>query len=71
MAVVTVVAGVLLGAVDLLLQKSLPYPWANLANSSAVWAIGAFGLGLWAAPGAGRGRAVGVDRRGRVLAGGF
>jgi hypothetical protein len=44
---VTVAAGVLLGVVDLLLQKSLPYPWANLANSSAVWAVLAFGLG-WA-----------------------
>ncbi len=33
--------------VDLLLQRSLPYPWANLANSSAVWALGAFGIGWW------------------------
>ncbi|HEV7962516.1 MAG TPA: DUF6518 family protein [Actinoplanes sp.] len=46
-ALVTVVAGVLLGAVDLLLQRVLPYPWANLANSSAVWALAAFGLGWW------------------------
>jgi hypothetical protein len=46
-AVVTVVGGLLLGAVDLLLQKSLPYPWANLANSAAVWAVAAFGLGMW------------------------
>lgn len=46
--VLTVVAcGILLGAVDLLLQRSLPYPWANLANSSAVWALGAFGIGWW------------------------
>ena len=37
-----VAAGVLLGAGDLLLQRVLPYPWANLANSSAVWAVGAF-----------------------------
>ena len=44
---VTLVAALLLGGVDLLLQKSLPYPWANLANSSAVWAVAAFGLGLW------------------------
>ncbi|PYC65667.1 hypothetical protein C7C45_27700 [Micromonospora arborensis] len=44
----TVLAGgVLLGVVDLLLQRSLPYPWANLANSSAVWAVGAFGIGWW------------------------
>ncbi|WP_412738010.1 DUF6518 family protein [Krasilnikovia sp. MM14-A1259] len=34
--------GVLLGLVDLLLQRNLPYPWANLANSSAVWAVAAF-----------------------------
>jgi hypothetical protein len=46
-ALVTIVAGVLLGAVDLLLQRALPYPWANLANSSAVWALAAFGLGWW------------------------
>ncbi|SCE75994.1 DUF6518 family protein [Micromonospora mirobrigensis] len=46
--VLTVAAcGVLLGAVDLLLQRTLPYPWANLANSSAVWALGAFGIGWW------------------------
>ncbi|MEV4495425.1 DUF6518 family protein [Micromonospora arborensis] len=46
--VVTVLTGgVLLGVVDLLLQRSLPYPWANLANSSAVWAVGAFGIGWW------------------------
>jgi hypothetical protein len=38
---------VLLGALDLLAQKTLPYPWANLANSGAVWAIGAFYMGLW------------------------
>jgi hypothetical protein len=46
-AVVTVLCGLLLGAVDFTLQKLLPYPWANLANSSAVWAVAAFGLGLW------------------------
>ncbi|WP_124771582.1 DUF6518 family protein [Micromonospora inaquosa] len=41
------VGGLLLGVVDLLLQRTLPYPWANLANSSAVWAVGAFGIGSW------------------------
>jgi hypothetical protein len=46
-AVVAVVCGILLGAVDFALQKVLPYPWANLANSSAVWAVAAFGMGLW------------------------
>jgi hypothetical protein len=29
----------LLGPVGLLAQRTLPYPWANLANSAAVWAI--------------------------------
>lgn len=46
-AVVSILAGVLLGVADLLIQKSLPYPWANLANSSAVWAVLAFALGYW------------------------
>jgi hypothetical protein len=43
----TVVGGVALGAIDLLLQRVLPYPWANLANSSAIWALAAYGFGLW------------------------
>jgi Family of unknown function (DUF6518) len=46
-ALIVVVCGILLGVVDLLLQRSLPYPWANLANSSAVWALGAYGIGRW------------------------
>jgi len=46
-ALTVVACGILLGVVDLLLQRSLPYPWANLANSSAVWALGAFGIGWW------------------------
>ncbi len=46
-ALTVVICGILLGAVDLLLQRTLPYPWANLANSSAVWALGAFGIGRW------------------------
>src|SRR6201995_2446069 len=36
------VAGVALGVVDLVLQLHLAYPWADLANSSAVWAVAAF-----------------------------
>ena len=44
---VSVAAGVALGAVDFALQKVLPYPWANLANSAAVWAVAAFALGYW------------------------
>ncbi len=46
-ALTVVACGILLGVVDLLLQRTLPYPWANLANSSAVWALGAFGIGWW------------------------
>lgn len=45
--VATLVGGLALGAVDLLLQRTLPAPWANLANSSAIWALAAFGFGLW------------------------
>ena len=37
--------GLALGPVDLLLQHVLPYPFANLANSPAVWALVAFGVG--------------------------
>lgn len=43
--IISVLAGIVLGVVDLLMQKTLPYPWANLANSSAVWAVLAFLLG--------------------------
>lgn len=43
----SLVAGLILGSLDLVAQKVLPYPWANLANSSAVWAIGAFCFGRW------------------------
>lgn len=50
---VAVVAGVALGVVDLLLQLALPYPWANLANSGAMWALAALGLGAWAGRGHG------------------
>lgn len=40
-----VVVGLALGPVDLLLQHVLPYPFANLANSPAVWALVAFAVG--------------------------
>ena len=45
--VASLFAGLLLGSIDLAAQKSLAYPWANLANSSAVWALGAFYFGRW------------------------
>jgi Family of unknown function (DUF6518) len=44
---VAVIAGALVGFCDVLLQKWLPYPWANLANSGAVWAVAAFLIGAW------------------------
>jgi hypothetical protein len=40
-------AGLLLGPLDLWGQISSPYPWANLFNSPAVWAVAAFGYGKW------------------------
>jgi len=46
-AIATLLGGLALGPVDLLLQEVLPYPWANLANSSAIWALAAYGFGLW------------------------
>ncbi|HEY3507206.1 MAG TPA: DUF6518 family protein [Actinocatenispora sp.] len=49
---VAVAAGVALGVLDLAGQSLLPYPWADLANSAAVWALAAFGLGLWVRAGA-------------------
>lgn len=46
-ATVAVLGGIVLGTLDLLAQAALPYPWANLANSSAVWALAAFAIGTW------------------------
>lgn len=42
------VAGLLLGPLDLWGQVASPYPWAHLFNSPAVWAAAAFGYGRWA-----------------------
>ena len=42
---VPVVVGLALGPLDLLLQRVLPYPFANLANSPAAWALVAFAVG--------------------------
>ncbi len=53
-----ILGGLLLGPSDLLAQNTLLYPWANLANSAAVWALGAFIIGLF--------REVRGSRRGRV-----
>ncbi|MET3961514.1 uncharacterized membrane protein (UPF0136 family) [Marmoricola sp. OAE513] len=44
--VVPAVVGVALGIGDLVAMNHIGYPWANLANASAVWALGAFLLGV-------------------------
>lgn len=43
---VSVGAGVLLGVGDLVWNIGSPGPWATVANSSAVWAVAAFVLGV-------------------------
>ena len=42
---VAVVVGLVLGPLDLLLQRVLPHPFADLANSPALWALVAFCVG--------------------------
>lgn len=37
-----IVGGTSLGALDLLAQRYFAYPWANLANSPAVWGVAGF-----------------------------
>lgn len=59
-AAATPAAGVALGAADLLLQRVLPYPWASLANSLAVWALAAWVFGALVARTAGRGAMAGA-----------
>ena len=46
--VVALIAGALLGPLDLAGQVHTPYPFANLFNSPAVWAAAAFMFGRWA-----------------------
>ncbi|MGX6600928.1 DUF6518 family protein [Micromonosporaceae bacterium Da 78-11] len=58
--VTAVLAGLVLGAVDLLAQRTLAYPWANLANSSAVWAVAAYAVGVWIGPARWRAAAAGT-----------
>jgi hypothetical protein len=36
------VAGILLGALDFVWIKYVPFPWGDLGNSMAVWAVAAF-----------------------------
>jgi hypothetical protein len=52
-AVVAPVAGVLLGALDFVWIKYVPFPFGGLGNSIAVWAVAAFLLGFlsrWTLP---------------------
>jgi hypothetical protein len=44
---VAVVAGLVLGPLDLWGQVNTSYPWAHLFNSPAVWAAAAFAYGRW------------------------
>lgn len=44
---VAVVAGLLLGPLDLWGQVNAPYPWANLFNSPSVWAAASYAYGRW------------------------
>ncbi|MEV0606537.1 DUF6518 family protein [Polymorphospora rubra] len=63
MALTAVVGGFLLGFLDFMWIKWVPYPFAELGNSSAVWAVAAFGFGYWVRSGwlrAALGAAVGL-----------
>ncbi|WP_156313046.1 DUF6518 family protein [Micromonospora sp. HK10] len=44
---ISVAGGVALGSLDFLWIKYLPYPFAELGNSTATWAVAAFFLGRW------------------------
>jgi hypothetical protein len=59
-------AGILLGPLDLAWQRLVPYPLADLGNSMAVWALGAFLLGAWVRGGL---RRVEAERAGLLWAG--
>ncbi|MGC5017105.1 DUF6518 family protein [Micromonospora sp. DT47] len=47
MALTAVVGGFLLGFLDFLWIKLVPYPFAELGNSTATWAVAAFAFGYW------------------------
>ncbi|MFI7249217.1 DUF6518 family protein [Micromonospora chalcea] len=51
-ALVAPVAGFLLGFLDFVWIKWVPYPFAELGNSTATWAVAAFALGWWIRSGA-------------------
>ncbi|MEV4482899.1 DUF6518 family protein [Micromonospora coxensis] len=46
-ALVALVGGFLLGFLDFVWITSVPYPFAELGNSTATWAVAAFGFGWW------------------------
>jgi hypothetical protein len=46
-ALAAVVGGLLLGSLDFVWIKFVPYPLAELGNSTATWAIAAFFFGWW------------------------
>ncbi|SCG50188.1 DUF6518 family protein [Micromonospora halophytica] len=46
-ALVALVGGFLLGFLDFVWITSVPYPFAELGNSTATWAVAAFGFGYW------------------------
>ncbi|MFI5835697.1 DUF6518 family protein [Micromonospora sp. NPDC051300] len=52
LALVAPVAGFLLGVLDFVWIKWVPYPFAELGNSTATWAVAAFTLGWWIRTGA-------------------
>ncbi|WP_245712779.1 DUF6518 family protein [Micromonospora nigra] len=45
-------AGLLLGFLDFVWIKWVPFPFAELGNSTATWAVAAFALGWWIRSGA-------------------
>ncbi|WP_091239323.1 DUF6518 family protein [Micromonospora matsumotoense] len=47
LAFVTVAGGFLLGFLDFVWIKWMPSPLAELGNSTATWAVAAFGFGYW------------------------
>ncbi|AYF27919.1 hypothetical protein CSH63_10795 [Micromonospora tulbaghiae] len=51
-ALVVPVAGFLLGFGDFVWIKWVPFPFAELGNSTATWAVAAFALGWWIRSGA-------------------
>jgi hypothetical protein len=46
-ALTAVVGGFLLGFLDFVWIKWMPYPLAELGNSTATWAVAAFAFGYW------------------------